>query len=224
MNFQELLSPSQYLAATTLDAPICILAGAGTGKTRVITHRIAYLISQGVLPSSILGLTFTNKAAGEMRERVEHLVPGVSRQIELGTFHGLSAKLLRRYGHFVGVLPNFVIYDSSDAEKLLKELALVHLNLSKDYLSFYETQLENWQNEGVLASDVNTHGDQRLMRARQLYALYCERLEQIGALDFNSILIKMRALTQHPEGLLALQTRFRHILVDEYQDTNTVQS
>lgn len=224
MDFKKLLSPSQHQAATTLDAPICILAGAGTGKTRVITYRIAYLISRGVRPDSILGLTFTNKAAGEMRERVENLIPGVSRQVELGTFHGISAKLLRRYGHYVGVLPNFVIYDSSDSDKLLKELALVHLNLSKDYLSFYETQLENWQNEGVLPKNVNTHGDQRIMRARELYALYSERLEQIGALDFNSILIKMRDLVQHPEGLLALQTRFRHVLVDEYQDTNIVQS
>ncbi|MEI6790541.1 MAG: UvrD-helicase domain-containing protein, partial [Myxococcaceae bacterium] len=224
MNFEKLLSPSQYLAATTLDAPICILAGAGTGKTRVITHRIAYLISQGVRPDSILGLTFTNKAAGEMRERVEHLIPGVSRQVELGTFHGLSAKFLRRYGHFINVSSNFVIYDSSDSDKLLKELALGHLNLSKDYLSFYETQIENWQNEGVLPKDVNSQGDQRLMRAKELYALYCDRLQEIGALDFNSILIKMRELVRHPEGLLALQTRFRHILVDEYQDTNVVQS
>src|SRR3989338_6935417 len=183
MNFQELLSPSQYLAATTLDAPICILAGAGTGKTRVITHRIAYLISQGVRPDSILGLTFTNKAAGEIRERVEHLLPGVSRSIELGTFHGLSAKLLRKYGHFIGVSPSFVIYDSSDSEKLLKELALVRLNLSKDYLSFYETQLENWQNEGILPEQVSTHGDQRLMRAKELYGLYVDRLQEIGALD-----------------------------------------
>ncbi|MEI6805546.1 MAG: UvrD-helicase domain-containing protein [Myxococcaceae bacterium] len=224
MNFEQLLSPSQYLAATTLDAPICILAGAGTGKTRVITHRIAYLISQGVRPDSILGLTFTNKAAQEMRERVEHLLPGVSRSVELGTFHGLSAKLLRKYGHFIGVFPSFVIYDSDDSGKLLKEIALVRLNLSKDYLSFYETQLENWQNEGILPDQVSTHGDQRLMRAKELYALYCERLQEIGALDFNSILTKMRELVRHPEGLLALSSRFRHILVDEYQDTNIVQS
>ena len=224
MNFEQLLSPSQYQAATTLDAPICILAGAGTGKTRVITHRIAYLISQGVRPESILGLTFTNKAAGEMRERVEHLLPGVSRSVELGTFHGLSAKLLRKYGYFVGISPSFVIYDSADSGKLLKELALVRLNLSKDYLSFYETQLENWQNEGILPEQVATHGDQRLMRAKELYGLYCERLQEIGALDFNSILTKMRELVRHPEGLLLLQARFRHILVDEYQDTNTVQS
>lgn len=224
MNFEKLLSPSQYVAATTLDAPICILAGAGTGKTRVITHRIAYLISQGVRPDSILGLTFTNKAAGEMRERVEHLLPGVSRSVELGTFHGLSAKLLRKYGHFIGISPSFVIYDSSDSDKLLKEIALTRLNLSKDYLSFYETQLENWQNEGVLPEQVQTLGDQRLMRAKELYGLYAERLQEIGALDFNSILTKMRELVRHPEALLLLQTRFRHILVDEYQDTNTVQS
>lgn len=224
MNFEKLLSPSQYLAATTLDAPICILAGAGTGKTRVITHRIAYLISQGVRPESILGLTFTNKAAGEMRERVEHLLPGVARSVELGTFHGLSAKLLRKYGHFISVSPSFVIYDSSDSDKLLKELALTRLNLSKDYLSFYETQLENWQNEGILPDQVQTLGDQRLMRAKELYGLYAERLQEIGALDFNSILTKMRELVRHPEALLLLQARFRHILVDEYQDTNVVQS
>lgn len=224
MNFEKLLSPSQYLAATTLDSPVCILAGAGTGKTRVITHRIAYLVSQGVAPESILGLTFTNKAAGEMRERVEHLLPGVGRKVELGTFHGIGAKLLRKYGHFIDVSPSFVIYDTSDCDKVLKDLALVQLNLSKDYLSFYETQLENWQNEGILPADVPTHGDQRLMRARELYRLYSDRLQEIGALDFNSILLKVRDLLRHPEGLACLQTRFRHILVDEYQDTNVVQS
>ena len=134
MQFEPLLSPSQYKAATTLDNPICILAGAGTGKTRVITHRIAYLIHQGAQPNSILGLTFTNKAAGEMRERVEHLVPGVSRQIELGTFHGLSAKLLRQYGHLVDVPASFVIYDASDSNKLLKEIALERLKIGRAHV------------------------------------------------------------------------------------------
>ncbi|MES2504021.1 MAG: UvrD-helicase domain-containing protein [Myxococcota bacterium] len=224
MNFEQLLSPTQYLAATVMDAPICILAGAGTGKTRVITHRIAYLISKGARPDSILGLTFTNKAAQEMRERVEHLVPGVSRQIELGTFHGIGAKLLRRYGHFVDVSPNFVIYDSSDSDKLLKDIALVKLNLSKDYLSFYSDQIDKWQNEGILPTEADSHGDQRIMRARELYALYEQRLQEVGALDFNSILLKVRQLVQHPEGLAALSERFRHVLVDEYQDTNKVQS
>ncbi len=224
MNFEKLLSPSQFEAATTLDAPICILAGAGTGKTRVITHRIAYLISKGASPSSILGLTFTNKAAGEMRERVEHLVPGVSRQIELGTFHGVGSKLLRRYGHFVNVMPTFVIYDASDSEKLLKEIALTKLNLSKDYFSFYSDQIDKWQNEGLLPSQVESMGDQRIMRARELYTAYLERLGELGALDFNSILLKTRDLLAHPEAHKELTQRFRHILVDEYQDTNSVQA
>ncbi|MBL4817675.1 MAG: exodeoxyribonuclease V subunit gamma [Deltaproteobacteria bacterium] len=224
MQFESLLSPSQYQAATTLDNPICILAGAGTGKTRVITHRIAYLISQGAKPESILGLTFTNKAAGEMRERVEHLVPGVSRQIELGTFHGLSAKLLRRHGHLVDVPASFVIYDAADSNKLLKEIALERLNLSKDYLSFYQNLLDSWQNQGLLPDQVDTQNDQRIMRARELYKLYQNRLYELGALDFNSILLKMRDLLKHPEGLAILQNQFKHILVDEYQDTNLVQS
>ncbi|MBH1989060.1 MAG: UvrD-helicase domain-containing protein [Myxococcaceae bacterium] len=224
MNFEKLLSPSQYLAATTLDAPICILAGAGTGKTRVITHRIAYLVSQGVEPESILGLTFTNKAAGEMRERVDHLLPGMGRRVELGTFHSLGAKWLRQYGHFVEVSPSFVIYDSNDSEKILKELALNAMNLSKDYLSFYEAQIDSWQNEGLHPEQVDSRNDQRLMRARELYRLYNKRLQAAGALDFNSILIKVRDLTQKPEAIAALQKRFRHILVDEYQDTNAVQS
>ncbi len=132
MDLQALLSPPQYEAATLLSAPVCILAGAGSGKTRVITHRIAWLMTEHrVAAESILGVTFTNKAAGEMRHRVEGLVPGRGSRVQLGTFHGLAARLLRRFGRLVDVDPSFVIYDADDAERLLQRIITGDLDQSR---------------------------------------------------------------------------------------------
>ena len=224
LNLSELLNRTQYLAATTLDAPLCILAGAGTGKTRVITHRIAHLIERGAWPESIMGLTFTNKAASEMRERVEHLVPGLAHRVWLGTFHGLSARLLRRFGAYVGVNPSFLIYDQDDAHRLLRKIAVEQLNLSRDYLAFYVDQVEKWQNEGLWPSQVELSIDGRMNRAKELYELYWHQMSAIGAIDFNGLLLKWRELLKHEEAGAQLRAQFKHILVDEYQDTNPIQA
>jgi DNA helicase-2/ATP-dependent DNA helicase PcrA len=222
-DFAALLSKSQYEAATTLDVPLCILAGAGTGKTRVITHRIAYLIERGAVPDQILGLTFTNKAAKEMRERVERLLPGVSYRVQLGTFHGLSAKILRRYGPYVDVSSSFLIYDQDDSQRLMKQIAVEQLNISRDHLALHAFQIERWQNEGLLPHEVDPGLDHRTIKTKELYSQYWQRLAQVGALDFNGLLLKWRELLSHPEGSKRLKEQYRHILVDEYQDTNTIQ-
>lgn len=225
IEFAKLLNTAQLEAVTMLHAPLCILAGAGTGKTRVITHRIAYLIQQGVKPENILGVTFTNKAANEMRNRVNMLLPGgISHRVHLGTFHGLSAKLLRRYGESVGVPNSFLIYDTADSEKCLRQLAHDHFNIGKDDLGFYQKQIERWQNEGILPPQVQTTTDFRLMRVKELYALYMNALSHMGVLDFNSLLLKWRDLLINPESSVKLFSQFKHILVDEYQDTNAIQA
>ena len=224
IDFVSLLNKAQLEAVTTVSAPLCILAGAGTGKTRVITHRIAYLIEHGADPENILGVTFTNKAATEMRERVDRILPGVAHRVMLGTFHGVSARILRRYGFYVDVPASFLIYDADDSQKILKKIAADLFNIGREFLDFYQQQIEKWQNEGILPNQVQSDGDYRLMRAKELYDAYWRELLRIGALDFNGLLLKWHELLLHPEGSKRLFAQFRHILVDEYQDTNALQA
>lgn len=223
MNLHNLLSPSQLKAVITNDVPVCILAGAGTGKTHVLTHRIAYLISKGARPDNVLGLTFTNKAALEMRERVERLIPKDFKKITLGTFHKIGVNLLRRYGESVSVPVSFVIYDNKDSEKLLKEI-LGQLNISQDYLLFFKNQIEKWQNNGITPDQTEHSLDKKMTYAKQLYFSYVERLQEIGALDFNGILLKTRDLLKFSDKSNLIKSFFQHILIDEYQDTNTIQA
>ena len=137
IDFVALLNKAQLEAVTTINAPLCILAGAGTGKTRVITHKIAYLIEHGAEPEKILGVTFTNKAAAEMRERVDKILPGVAHRVMLGTFHGVSARILRRYGFYVGVPSSFLIYDADDSQKVLRKIAADLFNIGREILDSY---------------------------------------------------------------------------------------
>ena len=224
IDFVALLNKAQLEAVTTINAPLCILAGAGTGKTRVITHKIAYLIEHGAEPEKILGVTFTNKAAAEMRERVDKILPGVAHRVMLGTFHGVSARILRRYGFYVGVPSSFLIYDADDSQKVLRKIAADLFNIGREILDSYQQQIEKWQNEGILPGQVESGGDYRLMRAKELYDSYWRELLRIGALDFNGLLLKWYELLLHPEGSKRLFAQFRHILVDEYQDTNALQA
>ena len=224
MDLSKLLSGPQLLAATTLDVPVCILAGAGSGKTRVITHRIAFLIEElRAQPESILAVTFTNKAAGEMRHRVEKLVPGRGSRVQVGTFHGIAARWLRRFGRGVGVNPSFVIYDADDANRLLTRVCTQELNFAKDVVTPISRRIDAWQNEGLLPTQIPTEHDLIFDRGLQAYALYLERLSAMGALDFGGLLLKMRELLQSPAGEEVRQ-RVRHVLVDEYQDTSAVQA
>ena len=218
------LSPAQLEAATRLDVPVCVLAGAGSGKTRVIVHRIAYLIlDKHVAPERILAVTFTNKAAGEMRERAGKLVPGRGDKVQVGTFHGIAARLLRRWGRAVGVNPSFVIYDDDDWTRLLGKIVVNDLNLNKDMVGGIARLLESWMAEGLAPEEVPATHDLLFEWALKAYALSRERLDAMGALDFGGLLLKLRALVKSEAGPI-LQQHVRHVLVDEYQDVNRVQA
>lgn len=221
MTQQNALSIEQQQAALMVDAPICILAGAGSGKTRVITHRIAHLVKNlGVDPRGILGLTFTNKAAREMRERVERLLPYQGNDILLGTFHGIAARFLRYYGDVVGIKNDFLIYDEDDATRLVKKILKERYDLSKDELSAEVKKIMRFRDADRATSE-KTAGSER---AELIVQLYQERLKMMGALDFSSLLQKFYELIQSEEGLKKISGRVRHLLVDEYQDTNELQS
>ncbi|MCC7070424.1 MAG: UvrD-helicase domain-containing protein [Deltaproteobacteria bacterium] len=224
MDWAALLSPAQLEAATRLDAPVCVLAGAGSGKTRVIVHRIAYLIlERRVAPERILAVTFTNKAAGEMRERAGKLVPGRGDKAQVGTFHGIAARLLRRFGRAVDVTPSFVIYDDDDWHRLLSKIVVNDLNLNKDMVSGVSHRLESWMAEGLAPDEVPATHDLLFEWARKAYAISRERLDAMGALDFGGLLLKLRALLKSEAGPI-VQELVRHVLVDEYQDVNRVQA
>jgi DNA helicase-2/ATP-dependent DNA helicase PcrA len=218
------LNEMQRQAVLMLDKPLCILAGAGTGKTRVITHRIAHLVEQeGAWPQSIMGVTFTNRAAQEMRERISRLLPNGGNRVQLGTFHGIGARWLRRLGNFVGVPPTFLIYDQDDAERLKKQVAN-QLHIAKDALEPYVNCIEVWQNQGLTPAEVLGSDDPVERQARDFYRLYVDKLNSAGALDFNSILLKWKELLFHEEAFAIFGREIRHFLVDEYQDTNVVQA
>jgi DNA helicase-2/ATP-dependent DNA helicase PcrA len=225
MDLETALSPAQFEAATTLREPVCILAGAGSGKTRVVTHRIAHLIEdKDQFPWTILAVTFTNKAAGEMRHRVDELVPGKGRDVMVGTFHGMAARFLRKHGASVGVQQGFVIYDADDAKRLLKRVCVEELNWNKDVVRPIMHYIEGWQAEGLLPTELPEAGWNPFeQKAQQAYGMYVERLAGMGALDFGGLLVKLRDLLRLPVGE-DLKRRVRHLLVDEYQDTNRVQA
>ena len=224
MDLRTLLSPPQYEAATCLDAPVCILAGAGSGKTRVITHRIGWLMTEQRVPAeSILAVTFTNKAAGEMRSRVEALVPGRGGRVQLGTFHGTAARLLRRYGRIVDLDPSFVIYDADDADRLLQRVLTGDLNASKDLTGPVSRKIDSWQSAGLAPGDVPKEHDLVFDIAIRAYDRYLEKLKEARAIDFGGLLVKFNELATGKDADV-LRKRIRHILVDEYQDVNEVQA
>jgi DNA helicase II / ATP-dependent DNA helicase PcrA len=224
LDLRTRLSAPQYEAATQLDAPVCILAGAGSGKTRVITHRIAWLMAERrARPSSILAVTFTNKAAQEMRARIEQLAPQGSGQLWLGTFHGLAARMLRRYGDLVGVRNSFVIYDADDAHRLLQRIVENDLNLAKDTARPIGHLIDGWQSDGLSADDIPSGPQLLYDKAIQAYRIYQERLMSMGALDFGGLLLSLRSLLLKPEGAVITRA-IRHVLVDEYQDVSQVQA
>ncbi len=210
------LSQEQSDALNTTEVPVCILAGAGSGKTRVITHRIAYLVRDlGVKPSHILGVTFTNKAAKEMKQRVLDLLPYDGIMVNLGTFHGLSAKFLRLYGNVINIPQDFLIYDEDDSEKLIKKIIKEHLVLDKDEQKILISQVLHAREKSK---------DQSKPLAQKILGLYEEEMIKIGALDFSSLLKKFYELLSSEEGLKIMSSRVRHILVDEFQDINDIQS
>ncbi len=223
------LNPEQARAVTTTEGPLLILAGAGSGKTRVLAHRVAYLIGvKGVRPWQILAVTFTNKAAAEMRDRIMTLVgPDAGRQVAMGTFHGLCARVLRRDGSAIGLDSRFAIYDTDDQNGLMKQV-LRDLELAgtgETRPSVMLGTISRWKNELLgpdeAAKAAHTYHEQLAARA---FRGYQARLHAAGALDFDDLLIQAVYLFDEAPAVLArYQERWRYLHVDEYQDTNRAQ-
>ena len=224
MNLLHNLNPPQREAVVHGEGPLLILAGAGSGKTRVIVHRIAWLIREkGVPPWQILAVTFTNKAAGEMRGRVEKLLGGGEVPL-ISTFHSACARILRREIKQLGYDGNFAIYDDRDAEKLLKEI-VAELNLDEKRFpaKAVASVIDDCKNVGRLPADIPS-GDFFMEKVGRIYAAYQERLKKCNALDFGDLmLLTVRLFETVPEALERYRERYRWILVDEYQDTNPIQ-
>lgn len=228
MSIYDTLNEVQREAVFHTEGPLLVLAGAGSGKTRVLTHRIAYLIEEkGVNPWNIMAITFTNKAAGEMRERVDKIVGFGSESIWVSTFHSSCVRILRRHIESLGYTTNFSIYDSDDQRTLVRQVLKtldVDPKLYKDraMLGF----ISSAKNELVTAAEfeLNAGGDFRQKKVAQIYKEYQSQLKKNNALDFDDLLMKTVELFENnPEVLDYYQDRFRYIMVDEYQDTNTAQ-
>ena len=228
MSIYDKLNEPQREAVYHTDGPLLILAGAGSGKTRVLTHRIAYLIEErNVNPWNILAITFTNKAAGEMRERVDSLVGFGSESIWVSTFHSMCVRILRRFIDRLGYDNRFTIYDTDDQKTLMKEVCK---KVAIDTKVFKERSLmsaiSSAKNELILPDEfeLNAGGDFAKLKIAKVYREYEAQLKANNALDFDDLLVKTVQLLQtQPDVLENYQERFRYIMVDEYQDTNTVQ-
>ena len=222
------LNEMQKKAVLQTEGPVLILAGAGSGKTRVLTHRIAYLIEEkGVYPSQILAITFTNKAAQEMKERTQQQIGDQCRDMWVSTFHSTCVRILRRDIDKIGYNRNFVIYDMDDQKRLLKE-CLKQLNINEKALPLSSIQKEIGSAKDELISpseyEKQVGNDFRKQKIGQVYALYQKKLQSNNALDFDDLIFKtVELFTLHPDILQFYQRRFRYIMVDEYQDTNTSQ-
>ncbi|MBE7184940.1 MAG: UvrD-helicase domain-containing protein [Methylobacterium mesophilicum] len=223
------LNPEQRQAVETTEGPVLVLAGAGTGKTRVLTTRIAHILATGrAFPSQILAVTFTNKAAREMKTRIGLLVgEAVEGMPWLGTFHSIGVKLLRRHAELAGLRSDFTILDTDDVNRLIKQLIQAeNLDEKRWPARQFAGMIDGWKNKGQGPKDIS-EGDARAFangKGRQLYAAYQERLKTLNACDFGDLLLHpIRIFREHPDVLREYHRRFKYILVDEYQDTNTAQ-
>ncbi|HWB52072.1 MAG TPA: UvrD-helicase domain-containing protein [Stellaceae bacterium] len=222
------LNEAQARAVAAVDGPVLVLAGAGTGKTRVLTTRLAHILAmRRAFPGELLAVTFTNKAAREMRERLEAMIGQAAEGVWLGTFHALAARILRRHAEAVGLKSSFTILDSDDQLRLLKQiLAAANIDERRWPARALHAVIERWKDRGLPPDKVSAAeiGDFADGRAIDLYRLYQERLATVNAVDFGDLLLHNLTLFQgNPEILASYQRRFRYILVDEYQDTNVAQ-
>ncbi len=228
------LNPEQKKAVECTEGPMLIVAGAGSGKTRVLTSRIAYLISQGVEPQQILALTFTKKAAGEMKERIARMVgERQARRIQMGTFHSVFIRFLREFSGVIGFSPDFTIYDTTDSVSAVKN-CIRQLGLDEKLYKPKEvySRISKAKNDLVTPTPymngANGYREEDRIHKKpeiyRIYALYCQVCKQSGVMDFDDILLYMNILLKHSqEALDSIAGRFCHILVDEYQDTNMAQ-
>ena len=223
------LNPEQREAVETLDGPVLVLAGAGTGKTRVLTTRIAHILNLGrAHPSQILAVTFTNKAAREMKERVGHMVGEIVEGMPwLGTFHAIGVKILRRHAEMVGLKNDFTILGVDDQIRLIKQLIEAEkLDEKRWPARVFAGIVDGWKNRGLTPEQVPAGEAASFAngKGKKLYAAYQERLKTLNAADFGDLLLEcIRLFKEHPDILKQYQQRFRFILVDEYQDTNVAQ-
>jgi DNA helicase-2/ATP-dependent DNA helicase PcrA len=222
------LNPAQHEAVTHPEGPLLVVAGAGSGKTRVLTHRIAHLIrDEGVSPFEILAITFTNKAAGEMRERVAGLVGPVAQKMWISTFHSACVRILRRDAHLLGYPSQFTIYDQADAVRLTGYVIRdLELNPKQFQPRSVHARISAAKNEGRSAADFAESASVITERkVAEVFTEYQARLRAAGAMDFDDLLsVTVELFRIHPEVLDHYRQRFRHVLVDEYQDTNPVQN
>ena len=232
MSILDGLNPEQRAAAQQTEGPVMIIAGAGAGKTRTLTYRIAYLLEQGADPFRILALTFTNKAAREMNERITHLVGPAARALWMGTFHSIFAKILRAEAPLLGYDKSFTIYDTDDSKALIKKIVkdfnldpkqykdsriLYRISMAKNSLISAEYYVENG---AYLEEDTAM----RMPELGRIFVEYSNRLKQASIMDFDDLLFNTNILFRDfPEVLLKYQRRFRYLMVDEYQDTNYAQ-
>jgi len=222
------LNPAQRDAVQTLSGPLLVLSGAGTGKTRVLTSRLAELVATGTAkPWNILAVTFTNKAAREMKQRVSAMVGPMAEQVWLGTFHALAARMLRRHADLVGLRPDFTILDMDDQTRLIKQLMEAEdLDAKRWPARMLGGVIQRWKDRGLTPDKIGTAeaGDIANGRMRALYTAYQARLLALNAVDFGDLLLHMLTVLQaHPDVLAEYHGRITHIMVDEYQDTNVAQ-
>ena len=228
MGKYDALNPQQYQAVCHYEGPLLILAGAGSGKTRVLTHRVAWLIEEkNVNPWNIMAITFTNKAAGEMRDRVEAMLGGALGGVWVATFHSTCVRILRRYIDRIGFENNFTIYDSEDQKSVIKEICKrlqIDTKLYRERFFMAESSAAKDEMLSPVDYALKAQGDQRMQKVAEVYKEYQRQLFDNNALDFDDLICRTVELFQScPEVLEQYQERFRFIMVDEYQDTNTAQ-
>ena len=225
--FLDGLNPSQRDAVVHSGSPLLIVAGAGSGKTRVLTNRIAYLLAEcGVAPYEVMAITFTNKAAGEMRERVATLVGPRARSMWVTTFHSACVRILRQEASIAGFSSSFSIYDQADSVRLV---TLIGRDLNLDPKRYPPRQIaaliSNAKNELIGPADYTNQAKTHIEEVvAECYGLYQKRLRDANAFDFDDLILKtVEVLQRFPEAKARYRSRFRHVLVDEYQDTNHAQ-
>ena len=227
-NILDGLNNKQYEAVVNTDGPCLVIAGAGSGKTKVLTHKIAYLLEEkDIKPWNILAITFTNKAANEMKTRVEGLVGEAAKDMWIGTFHSICVKILRRFIDRIGYDTSFIIFDTSDQRTLVKE-CLKSLDLDEKMFSDRSvlSEISNAKNEMLEPTQymARVNGDFRKEKIAGVYALYQQRLKENNAVDFDDIInLTIKILMENPEALAYYNDKFKYVLVDEYQDTNKAQ-
>lgn len=226
--FLDELNQEQRQAVETTEGPVLVLSGAGTGKTKVLTTRIAYILHEKkARPWQILAVTFTNKASKEMKERLERMIGADAFSVWLGTFHSIGIRILRKHGHLLGFEPNFIVLDPDDQERLLKQMMQeCGVDIKKYTPAALLEVIQRWKDKGLLPNSVTSTQNTAFCEGRALffYDKYQRRLKELNAVDFGDLLLLPLSLFQsHPNILEEYQKQFHYILVDEYQDTNVVQ-